>query len=113
MRGSYDGRRDDSSRRDRDRRGGGPSRRDHNGAGSNNNTGRDGRPRKTQQELDAEMEDYWGGGNAGQEGSSGGNAGFGVGDAGGIGDAVMPPQAQGEPANGQQPLVDNDDMMIE
>lgn len=23
--------------------------------------GRDGRPRKTQEELDAEMEDYWGG----------------------------------------------------
>lgn len=32
--------------------------------------GRDGRPRKTQQELDAEMEDYWGS-TAGNEGVAG------------------------------------------
>lgn len=33
-----------------------------------------GRPRKTQEELDAEMEDYWGGGNATENGQAGATA---------------------------------------
>lgn len=93
----YEGRRDDSLRRDR--RGAGPPRRDNAGANASN-MGKDGRPRKTQQELDAEMEDYWGGG---QEPTGGAGAGFGAGvDAMGPGGAINGPQAE-----------DHDDMMIE
>jgi len=35
----------------------------------NDRVGRDGRPKKTQEELDAEMEDYWGGGGATENGT--------------------------------------------
>lgn len=37
-----------------------------------------GRPRKTQEELDAEMEDYWGGANAGEGGQSAGGTNTGA-----------------------------------
>ncbi|KAI9748825.1 MAG: hypothetical protein M1815_002954 [Lichina confinis] len=76
----YDGRRDDHSFRDGRRPGGngggnggggGAGRRDGNNHASGRFDSRDGRPRKTQGELDAEMEDYWGSKGVGD---SGGNA---------------------------------------
>lgn len=36
---------------------------ERNGIGRSERMARDGRPKKTQEELDAEMEDYWGGEN--------------------------------------------------
>ncbi|GAB1310935.1 hypothetical protein MFIFM68171_01145 [Madurella fahalii] len=54
-------------------------------------TARDGRPRKTQEELDAEMEDYFGGGNAQQDDAPTAAAATGAGDANGM----LPQQQQG------------------
>lgn len=77
-----------------DRRGGGGearrpgARREQSGRRDRDDGGRpgvQGRPRKTAEELDAEMEDYWGGGGKGEGGArpNGGNAGFGGGAAAG------------------------------
>ncbi|CZT09831.1 related to RNA and export factor binding protein [Rhynchosporium graminicola] len=54
-----EGRRPGARREGGERRGGGEGRRG-GGAGNGDRLARDGRPRKTQEELDAEMEDYWG-----------------------------------------------------
>ncbi|KAH6698348.1 hypothetical protein DL95DRAFT_526143 [Leptodontidium sp. 2 PMI_412] len=53
-----DGRRPGARRERGERTGGG--RAGAGGAGAGERLARDGRPRKTQEELDAEMEDYWG-----------------------------------------------------
>lgn len=52
-------------RRNGGRRAGGRDNRSHTENGGRRMVG--GRPRKTQEELDQEMEDYWGGNNAGAE----------------------------------------------
>ncbi|KAG9528898.1 RNA-binding domain-containing protein, partial [Aureobasidium melanogenum] len=68
------GRRPGARRENTDRRGGGRERGDRRGPGpKKENDGRpmvQGRPRKTAEELDAEMDDYWGGGSAANEGSA-------------------------------------------
>lgn len=59
-------------RRDGRRPGARRERGERNGnAGKRENLARDGRPRKTQEELDAEMEDYFGGGGGGGGGENG------------------------------------------
>ncbi|RFU26723.1 hypothetical protein B7463_g9610, partial [Scytalidium lignicola] len=56
------GRRDSRSPRPHRREGRRPgARRERGGRGGGDRLARDGRPKKTQEELDAEMEDYWGG----------------------------------------------------
>ncbi|KAG4441312.1 hypothetical protein IFR05_003175 [Cadophora sp. M221] len=55
-----DGRRPGARRERGDRTGGGRAGGGGAGAGAGERLARDGRPRKTQEELDAEMEDYWG-----------------------------------------------------
>lgn len=57
--GRRDGRRPGARRERGERTGGGGAKRE--------GLARDGRPRKTQEELDAEMEDYFGGGGGGAE----------------------------------------------
>ncbi|KXX73973.1 THO complex subunit 4A [Madurella mycetomatis] len=74
------GRRRDGGRRPGARRDGAGGRRGDRGE----RTARDGRPRKTQEELDAEMEDYFGGGNAQQDDAPAVAAVTGAGDANGI-----------------------------
>ncbi|CAD0081858.1 unnamed protein product [Aureobasidium vineae] len=68
------GRRPGARRENTDRREGGRERGDRRGPGpKKENDGRSmvqGRPRKTAEELDAEMDDYWGGGSAANEGSA-------------------------------------------
>ncbi|KAH0290960.1 hypothetical protein M436DRAFT_34725 [Aureobasidium namibiae CBS 147.97] len=68
------GRRPGARRENTDRREGGRERGDRRGPGpKKENDGRpvvQGRPRKTAEELDAEMDDYWGGGSAANEGSA-------------------------------------------
>ncbi|KAK7729273.1 hypothetical protein SLS53_009268 [Cytospora paraplurivora] len=60
------GRRRDGGRRPGARRGGaGGEGRERAGRDGGERTGRDGRPRKTQEELDAEMDNYFGGGGGG------------------------------------------------
>ncbi|OBW65817.1 MAG: Uncharacterized protein AUREO_041160 [Aureobasidium pullulans] len=66
------GRRPGARRENTDRReNGGRERGDRRGPGPKENDGRPtvkGRPKKTAEELDAEMDDYWGGGSAANEG---------------------------------------------
>ncbi|THW91301.1 RNA-binding domain-containing protein, partial [Aureobasidium pullulans] len=68
------GRRPGARRENTDRReNGGRERGDRRGPGPKENDGRPtvkGRPKKTAEELDAEMDDYWGGGSAANEGSA-------------------------------------------
>jgi THO complex subunit 4 len=58
-----DGRRPGARRERGDRRGGG-------GRGGSERVAKDGRPKKTQEELDAEMDDYWGAKDNGAETSA-------------------------------------------
>lgn len=76
----------EGGRRPGARRGGGAAR------DGGERAGRDGRPKKTQEELDAEMEDYFGGGN-------------------GAGDAQPTSNSNGQAAAAAQPAEDDIDMI--
>lgn len=58
-------------RRDGRRPGARRERGERGGRGGGERLARDGRPKKTQEELDAEMEDYWGAKENGTEGAEG------------------------------------------
>ncbi|KAI9845066.1 MAG: hypothetical protein M1837_005070 [Sclerophora amabilis] len=90
------------------------ARRDDTGRGGDGRRGatRDGRPKKTQEELDAEMEDYWGG-NAEGEKSANANASGGNGNLDATATSTNGAETQ-SPAVGAPANDDNDDVdMIE